>query len=140
MMKKTRTFSEALKYDNFADRLDYLYIGDSIGVETFGSMRYINQRLYLSRIWRDIRDQIIIRDSGCDLGIEGCELGRKNIIIHHINPITIDDIIYMRPCVTDPDNLICTSYETHRLIHFGGKPAEPYIERTPYDTCPWKRR
>lgn len=139
-MKSRKTFSEMIKLPTFQERLEYLYIGESIGIETFGSDRYLNQRFYLSKEWRKTKTGIIIRDNGCDLGIEGCELGKRNVLVHHINPITVDDIIYMRSCVTDPENLICTSFETHRLIHYGGKLPDPYVERTPYDTCPWKRR
>lgn len=140
-MKSTmiKTYSELIKLDNYNDRLEYLYIGDKIGNQTFGNNRWINQRFYTSAEWQATRDKIIIRDLGCDLGVEGCELRNGNIIVHHINPITEDDLINMRPIVFDPENLICTSRKTHNHIHYGIQQDNVYVERTPNDTCPWKR-
>ena len=136
MMKKT--FSELMKIDSFEDRLEYLYIGDKVGNETFGNARWINQRLYKSSRWLKKRDDIIIRDLGCDLGIEGCYLDRRNIIVHHINPITMDDIVNCNPCVFDEENLICVSRNSHLYIHYGTK-QQTYVERTKNDTCPWRK-
>lgn len=133
-----KTYSELIKLKTFRERLDYLYIGDRIGHETFGVNRYFNQKFYMSPEWRKFRRDIVIRDYGRDLGIEGCELGNKNILVHHIIPITLEDIVNHRPCVLDPENVICVSHSTHEYIHFGTKQAE-YVERTPNDMCPWKR-
>ncbi len=133
-----RTYSELIKLKTFNERLDYLYIGDRVGHETFGVNRYFNQKFYMSYEWRRFRNDIIVRDYGRDLGIEGCELGTRNIVIHHLVPITLDDIVNHRPCVLDPENVISASQATHRYIHYGTKQND-YIERTPFDTCPWKR-
>lgn len=138
MMRKS--FSELSKLKTYEDRFDYLFLGDKIGNETFGKSRWINQRLYTSYEWRRKRNEIITRDNGCDLGIEGCELTSKNIIVHHINPITEDDIINRRSCVFDNDNLISTARLTHNRIHYGGITEETLpLERSANDTCPWKR-
>lgn len=141
MMNYLKTYSEMCKFNTYQERLDYLYIGDKIGHQTFGSYRYLNQRFYSSKFWLDIKDQIIIRDSGCDLGVDGCFIQRGKILVHHINPITIDDIVNLNPCVIDPENLICTVLPSHNYIHFGTKTPESlqYKERTPNDTCPWKK-
>lgn len=132
-------YSEVAKLPTFKERVEYLYIGDSIGHPTFANARWMNQRLYTSQKWRRIRNQVILRDNGCDLGIEGCNLGYRNILVHHINPITEEDIINDNPCIFDLDNLICCSKETHNYIHFGAKVESEYTERQPNDTCPWRR-
>ena len=138
-MNTKKTYSELIKLKTFNERLEYLYIGDRIGTETFGMVnRYFNQRFYASMEWRRFRNEIILRDNGCDLGIEGCELGIKNITIHHLNPVTLDDIVKFNRCLLDPENAICVSHATHNTIHFGAKQTE-YVERTPNDTCPWRR-
>lgn len=135
-----KTYSELIKLNTFEDRLDYLYIGDKLGTETFGSSRWINQKLYTSGEWRRKRNEIIMRDKGCDLGVDGCELGKRDITVHHINPITEDDIINRRSCVFDNENLISTSHGTHNRIHYSTKIKEALpLERTPNDTCPWKK-
>lgn len=134
-----RTYEEMAKLSTFKERFDYLYLGDKIGNETFGNHRYLNQRLYTSAIWKKTRDRVIIRDYGQDLGSYGCELGRHNVIIHHINPITIEDVINMDPKIFDLNNLITCSFDTHNKIHYGGdKPGNEFIIRTPGDHCPWK--
>ncbi|MPM13115.1 hypothetical protein SDC9_59470 [bioreactor metagenome] len=135
---KRKTFSELIKIDSFEGRLEYLYIGDKVGNETFGNARWINQQFYKSNIWLKRRDEIIIRDLGCDLGVEGCYLDRRNIIVHHINTITMDDIINCNPCVFDEENLICVSRNSHLYIHYGTK-QQTYVERTKNDTCPWRK-
>ena len=132
-------YDELIKLETFSERREYLYIGDHVAHTTFGNARWVNQRLYGSPEWKRTRDQIIIRDNGCDLGIEGCDLGRRNILVHHINPITEDDIVNMRPCVFDHNNLISTSLDTHNYIHFGIKLDKLSFDRAPNDTCPWKR-
>lgn len=136
-MKKT--YSELSKLDTFEERLEYLYIGDKVGNETFGNARWINQRLYTSPEWRRKRNEIILRDNGCDLGVEGCGLDVKNIIVHHINPITEEDIVNRNSCVFDSENLISTSRLTHNRVHYGTIVEELPFERSPNDTCPWKK-
>lgn len=134
-----KTYSELSKLETFEDRLEYLYIGDKIGNETFGSSRWINQRFYTSHEWKKKRNEIIVRDGGCDLGVEGCDLSSKNIIVHHINPITEEDIINRNYCVFDPENLISTSRKTHNHVHYGTVIEELPMERSANDTSPWKK-
>lgn len=135
-----KTYSEVMRIKNFEDRLEYLYIGDKVGGETFGTNRWLNQQFYKSPPWRDVRDKVILRDAGCDLAFDGCELSRRNIIVHHINPITKEDIIDRKSCLFDMENLIAVSLQSHNYIHYGTKPDVLPMERTPNDTCPWKRR
>lgn len=134
-----KTYSEMLRYDNYNDRLEYLYIGDKIGHETFGNVRWLNQRLYTSPEWKRIRNLVILRDNGCDLGIEGCDLSRSRILIHHINPITEFDVVNRSSCIFDLENLISISHRSHNYVHFGIKEVELSMERKPNDTCPWRR-
>lgn len=134
-----RTYSELRTYKTFIDRYNYLKLRGSVGIETFGYDRYLNQVLYRSRRWRRTRDGIILRDNGCDLGIEGYDIYDK-IIIHHMNPLTIEDIEDDVDEIYDPEFLISVSFNTHQAIHYGDEsllPKEP-IERKPYDTCPWR--
>lgn len=137
MMNKT--YSHLITLPTFIERFEYLKIGGYVGEITFGSKRYLNQVLYTSDFWRKRRDKIIIRDDGCDLAFPGMDIGGL-IYIHHINPITIDDIKQRNPIVFDPENLICVSRRTHEAIHYGdarllldNRPAE----RTPGDTKLW---
>ena len=126
--------------DSFDERFEYLYIGDGrIGEETFGYDRYLNQMFYRTEEWKKLRRDIIIRDIGCDLGIEGLEIYGR-IIIHHMNPITKDDIINRTEFLLNPEFLICTSKKTHDLIHYGdgSAPQLNIIERSKNDTCPWR--
>lgn len=136
---KTRSYSELIRFTTFQERYDYLKLDGRVGSETFGYDRYINQRFYRSAEWKHIRDQIIVRDNGCDLGIEGHSL-HSRIYIHHINPMTVDDIDQGRRMILDPDNLICVSFDTHQAIHFGDASLLPKVpvERMPGDTCPWR--
>lgn len=113
-----KTYSELIRIPTFKERYEYLKIGGSVGESTFGSKRYLNQVLYTSDAWRSLRDDIIVRDDGCDLGVPGYGIGGM-IYIHHLNPITIDDIERRRPWVMDPENLICVSRKTHEAIHYG---------------------
>lgn len=139
MTKMIRTYSELRTYKTFIDRYNYLKLRGSVGIETFGYDRYLNQVLYRSRRWRRTRDGIILRDNGCDLGIEGYDIYDK-IIIHHMNPLTIEDIENDVDEIYDPEFLISVSFNTHQAIHYGDEsllPKEP-IERKPYDTCPWR--
>ena len=134
-----KSYSEMIKLKDYNERLEYLYIGDEIGHRTFGSARWMNQRLYKSQEWKQVRDFVILRDNGCDLGVEGCDLSSNRILVHHINPITEEDVILRRPCVFDPDNLISISHKAHNYVHFGIKMENTLIERSPHDTCPWRR-
>ena len=133
-----RTYRELLKLNTFQERLDYLKLSSKVGDSTFGYDRYLNQRLYHSTEWKTIRNSVIIRDGGCDLGIPGCEIVER-IIVHHINPITVDDIVHGIDLVFDPNNLICVSHDTHQVIHFGDKRKTPslLVERRPGDTILW---
>lgn len=135
-----RTYSELSKLSTFEERYEYLRLGGSVGYETFGFDRYLNQIFYTSQRWRKARDKVIIRDNACDLGIEGRDiLGR--IYIHHMNPVTLDDIVNESELLIEPEFLICTTHNTHNAIHYGDKSLlilEP-IERSKNDTCPWRR-
>lgn len=140
MSMMNKSYLELIQIPTFQERYEYLKIGGRIGEETFGFDRHLNQTLYRSSEWKRFRRQIIIRDKGCDLGCEGYELYDK-ILIHHINPITIDDVLNRASCIFDPNNVICTSLNTHNAIHYGDSEllvTEP-IERTKNDTCPWKK-
>lgn len=135
-----RSYSEMAKLKTFKERYEYLKLSSKVGEDTFGMERFLNQRFYGTPEWKAFRREVIIRDNGCDLGIEGREIGSR-IEIHHINPITPEDIQNRSPCLMDPDNAICTSPMTHKAIHYGDislLPSEP-IERKPNDTCPWKK-
>lgn len=137
---KIRTYSELKRLKSFEERFDYLKLDGSVGQTTFGFDRYLNQMLYQSKRWRQVRDKVIMRDNGCDLGIEGYEI-HDQIIIHHLNPISIDDILEENEDVFNLEFLISTSKRTHNAIHYGDEsllPKSP-IERRPNDTCPWKR-
>ena len=139
MMTMRKTYRELSSFDTFEERMEYLYIGDKIGIETFGNMRRLNQLFYKSPEWRRKRSEIIARDNGCDLGVEGCDLTNRNILVHHLNPITEADIVNRNPCLFDSDNLISCSIQTHNFIHYGTSIPEAPIERSPNDTCPWKK-
>lgn len=134
-----KTYSELIQLDSFADRYSYLRIGDAVGRETFGYDRYLNQILYTSDEWRNLRRDIIVRDNGCDLGVDGFEIYGK-ILIHHINPITVEDVLRRAEKVFDPENLISTTLNTHNAIHYGDESLLLLlpIERTKNDTCPWR--
>lgn len=134
-----RSYSELRQLSTFKERYDYLKLNGRVGAETFGYNRYVNQRFYRSTEWKHIRNQIIIRDNGCDLGVEGYDL-HSRIYIHHLNPMTVDDIDQGRQMILDPDNLICVSFDTHQAIHFGDESLLPQlpIERISGDTCPWR--
>lgn len=135
----SRNYKELNKIKTFKERYLYLKLSGVVGESTFGYDRYLNQTLYKSKEWKTIRNEIIIRDDGCDLGCEGFEIYGK-ILIHHIEPITPDDILKRHPKVLDPNNLISTSFDTHTAIHYGDESilaTEP-IERSANDTIPWK--
>lgn len=133
-----RTYKELSRLKTFEERFDYLKLSGSIGTETFGFDRYINQMFYRSKEWKSIRNHVIVRDNGCDLGVEGREI-QKGIIVHHINPIKIDDIVSATEFLMNPDYLICTSLKTHNAIHYGDSnllDKDPIIRR-PGDTKLW---
>ena len=135
----SKSYKELVRLKTFLERFEYLKLDGIVGEETFGFNRYLNQDFYRSKDWKQIRKKVILRDNGCDLGIIDKPI-RGYIYIHHINPITQDDIINKLGTLLDPDNLICVSKLTHDAIHYGDKellPSEPAI-RKPFDTCPWK--
>lgn len=135
-----RTYSELITLPTFEERFRYLQLGGKVGEDTFGHDRYLNQMFYTSDEWRRIRRDVIVRDNGCDLGIQDREI-HGLIIIHHMNPITIEDIINRSEFLLNPEYLISTVKNTHDAIHFSDERiliTEP-IERRPNDTCPWKR-
>lgn len=134
-----RTYSELLTFDNFEDRFEYLKLSGSVGVETFGSRRYLNQSIYQGREWKLVRDKVILRDNGCDLAIPGYDIFDR-IYIHHLNPLTIKDLEredYSK--MFDLENLVCVSFYTHEAIHYGDSSLLPKIpiERKPGDTKLW---
>ena len=138
-MKNIKTYSELITIPTFEERFEYLKLDGQVGVETFGFNRYLNQAFYKSDEWLSIRDYVITRDNGCDLGMEGYEIYGR-ILIHHINPITKDDIIQRSRILLDPENLITTVKRTHDAIHYGDSNLlmKAPIERRKNDTCPWQ--
>lgn len=135
-----RTYSELIRLPTFEERFKYLQLNGLVGVETFGFDRFFNQQFYSSPEWKAIRDEIILRDNGCDLGIEGYDIHGR-IYIHHMNPISVKDIINVTEYLLNPEYLICTTHNTHNAIHYGDESLLTLapIERMPFDTCPWKR-
>ena len=134
-----KTYSELITIPTFEERFEYLQLKGSVGKDTFGYDRYLNQVLYRSPEWKRLRNQIIIRDCGCDLACEGYDIHSK-VLIHHLNPITVEDVLARSRKVFDPDNLVCVSHNTHNAIHYGDVDllvTRPII-RTKNDTCPWR--
>lgn len=138
-MRKIRTYSELIQLPTYIERFRYLKLGGRVGEDTFGFDRYLNQRFYKSREWLSLRDQLIIRDSGCDLGILDRPINNR-IIIHHMNPITKDDIINQTEFLLNPEYMICTMKLTHDAIHYGDEDLlfNELVERKKNDTCPWR--
>ena len=136
---KTRTYAEMVKLPTYMERYGYLKLGGIVGVETFGFDRYFNQRFYASREWKAVRDFVIVRDGGCDFGMEDYAI-QGRILIHHMNPVSCEDIMGMREQVMDPAYLVCVAHGTHNAIHYGdeGLLARDPIVRRRGDTCPWK--
>lgn len=136
-----RTYKELITLLTFKERYQYLRLDGQVGKETFGFDRYLNQSFYKSREWKKLRDFVIVRDNGCDLGIEGHEINGR-ILIHHMNPVSIDDIKNVSAFLMDPNYLITTMLSTHNAIHYGDEDLliDIPIERTKNDTCPWKKR
>lgn len=134
-----RTYSELITLPTFIERYKYLRIGGTVGADTFGFDRYLNQAFYKSEEWKSIRRHVIIRDCGCDLGIEGREI-HERILIHHINPISEEDILDRSDLLLNPEYLISTSHRTHNAIHYGDDSIliDMPLERRKNDTCPWK--
>lgn len=134
-----RSYRELLQLSTFEDRYNYLRLNGQVGIDTFGFDRWLNQRLYKSMEWKELRNKIIVRDEGCDLGISGMPcFGRA--IVHHMNPITEEELMHVDDSVFDPDNLILCSLQTHNAIHYGTSDGlrQDYAERRPNDTCPWR--
>lgn len=135
-----RTYTELIQLKTFEERYEYLRLGGIVGQDTFGFDRYLNQRFYRSPEWKQIRRDVIIRDEGRDLAMEGYELD-KGIYVHHMNPITAKDLVDVTDWLLNPEYLVCVSKRTHDAIHFGDKSLLPELpkERTLNDTCPWKQ-
>jgi hypothetical protein len=135
-----KTYSELILLPTFEERFEYLQLNGTVGRETFGFDRYLNQTFYRSAAWKRVRDEVIIRDNGCDLGVEDRIIGNK-IYIHHMNPITDKDIIDRTDILLNPEFLICVSHNTHNAIHYGDENLLMRLPmaRTRNDTCPWKR-
>lgn len=140
MSMKIKTYSELILLPTFEERFDYLRLDGRVGEDTFGFDRYLNQLFYRSYEWKKIRDHVIIRDNGCDLGVEGYDIYGK-ILIHHMNPITARDIADRTELLLNPEYLICVTHDTHNAIHYGDENLiiKAPVERRPNDTCPWKR-
>lgn len=141
MNTMNRTYSELITLPTFEERFKYLQLNGAVGRDTFGFDRYLNQYIYQrSQRWKSVRDKIIVRDNGCDLGVEGYSIYGRTII-HHMNPISVEDILSDRDWIFDPEFLICVSHRTHNAIHYGDESLLPQtlIERTKNDTCPWRR-
>ena len=139
MTTNIRTYSKLITLPTFKERYEYLRLGGRVGEDTFGFDRYLNQAFYKSEEWRSIRDHVITRDNGCDLGMEGHEIFGR-ILIHHMNPIRKEDIINRSDILLNPEYLICTIKNTHDAIHYGDESllAIAPVERRKNDTCPWK--
>jgi len=135
-----KSYSELVKLKTLIERYEYLRTFSKIGEETFGGSRYLNQYLYTkSDLWKSIRRKVILRDNGRDLGLDDYII-QGRIIVHHINPLTKEQLLNFDPCIFDEENLISCSHNTHNAIHYGDKsllPQDP-IERRPFDTCPWR--
>lgn len=134
-----RTYKELIEFKTFKERFDYLKLNGMVGNDTFGFDRWLNQRFYKSAEWKHIRNFVILRDNGCDLGLAGNDISGK-ILIHHMNPISIDDIENRSDILLDPEYLICVSHNTHNAIHYGDSDLllKVPLQRTKNDTCPWK--
>lgn len=140
LLKMLRTYSELSRLKTFRERFEYLRLDGIVGAETFGFNRYLNQVFYNSDEWKAVRKTVIIRDNGCDLGMDGYDIHGK-IIIHHMNPFSIDDVLYRKEELLDPEFLISTVLNTHNAIHYGDEsllPSAPIV-RTKNDTCPWRK-
>lgn len=138
-MTNIKTYSELITLPTFEERFRYLKLDGVVGAQTFGYDRYLNQQFYNSQEWKSIKDHIILRDNGCDMGLEGYEL-HSRIYIHHMNPIQARDIIHRTDYLTNPEYLVCVSFATHNAIHYADETflkLRP-VERTKNDMCPWR--
>ena len=138
--KLIRTYSDLVKLGTFVERYQYLKLHGVVGGDTFGFDRYLNQVLYRSKEWRDLRHRIIVRDNGCDMALEGWDICGP-VTVHHMNPLTVKDVDERNPDIFEPEFLVCVSHNTHNAIHYSDEsllPKEP-IERRAGDTCPWKK-
>jgi len=136
-----RTFTELSKLPTFEERFRYLELKGSVGIDTFGFDRYMNQKFYTSsREWQMIKREVILRDNGCDLGVDGYTIFGR-VIVHHMNPISPEDILKQTDLLLNPEYLICVSHATHNAIHYGSEDLLPKgpAERKPNDTCPWRK-
>lgn len=133
-----KTYSELIQFETFEERFKYLSLHGQVGCETFGFNRWVNQRFYTSKAWRDLRRRVILRDNSCDLGVNGYEI-HSRLIVHHLNPLTQRDIEYGTRMALDLENLICTTHDTHNAIHYGDDSllAKPHVPRSPGDTKLW---
>lgn len=141
-MKNIRTYSELIQLKTYEERFDYLVLHGRVAQETFGFDRYLNQQLYKSQEWRRVRDYVIMRDNACDMAMEDYDIF-GTIHVHHMNPITSEDIIHSTEYLLNPEYLICVSIDTHNAIHYGDKNyvnRNKLITRTPNDHCPWKNK
>lgn len=138
---KIRTYTELSQLKTFEERFEYLRLNGQVGKDTFGFDRIFNQRFYKSKEWLRVRDVVMIRDNGCDLGVEGHEIRGQRILIHHMNPFSLEDLERRVDILLNPEYLITTVHKTHNAIHYGDVNllARSPIERRPNDTCPWKR-
>ena len=136
-----KSYTELSQLKTSEERFEYLKTHSNIGIETFGSDRYLNQMFYKSPEWRSVRNKVILRDNGCDLGIPGLELESRNIVIHHMNPIKIEDVMDHNLDLLNPEYLVCVSVATHKQLNYGDLASAPKgpIKREPNDTCPWKK-
>ena len=135
-----RTYSELIQLPTFKERFEYLKLSGSVGKATFGYDRYLNQKFYKSTEWKRLRDEIIVRDNGCEMGLDDYEI-KGRIFIHHMNPIVDDDIVNVSDYLMNPEYLICVSHDVHNAIHYGNDDilrVKDYVPRRPNDTCPWK--
>ncbi len=136
---KIKSYSEMCSFSTFIERFNYLKLNSKVGIETFGFDRYLNQVLYCSQEWKRFRRQVIIRDNGCVFGLDGYNINGR-LIVHHINPITLEQIEQRDPMIFSMENVVCVTHNVHEAIHYGDEsliPTDPII-RKPNDTCPWK--
>ena len=140
VMRTIRTYSELMQLPTFEERFRYLKLDGLVGKDTFGFDRYLNQEFYRSKEWKEVRDFVIVRDNGCDLSMDGYEIVGR-IYIHHMNPITVNDIVHSSDFLLNPDYLVCMSHNTHNAVHYGDEDllVTAPVERRKNDTCPWKR-
>lgn len=135
MSQRIRSYSELIRFKTYEDRLKYLQLNGVVGETTFGHDRYLNQKFYKSKEWLQVKDKVIIRDDGCDMGLEGYDIYDR-ILIHHMNPMMVDDIIHFNDDILNPEYLVCVSLSTHNAIHYGFEPKSSIV-RKPGDTKLW---